>query len=489
MTPLWAVFLLPWFSPPGPAPTPAPPFVEPSAVLLNLSERSLNRIVVDTFHANGGPLVSGERARVSARVADLRYRAALSEPVLRLGEDGTAHLSMEILEANLRIGQLDRSVDGSGARCEGAGIDVDPTLPLRVNLALGLAVENGALRLHPTSVEIADLQDRLLLVSPTRCTNSFFPAWFLWWVGKPFLRRSVGNLDEILLERVRKSAARLEEKQARVSRAWGEDLHLFPSALDTRGGSLLVGLTASSAEDPPAPAPPPEIKGEGALPSGSFLGISESLANEVARRAFSRKTRFPLRSGLSAQRLLSSEAIYALIPGLRGLDSREQLDLDLSFREAPRLEFDAGPDGQARIRVLVSGVDLRILRKEADRATWLGTLHIESGRMAAVPFPNVLGGISFRVVENRWKTSSSGLAFDDEMVAATLQEIAFGKIFETSYAPLLTRNLHIGDTEFVPRWFTAARGYLIIGLGEGPPLEPSRSPAAATRTDSLLGSR
>ena len=58
--------------------------------------------------------------------------------------------------------------------------------------------------------------ERVLLVGPTRCTNSFFPTWFLWWIGKPFIRRTVGELDDALLRRARRSAARLEAKEERV---------------------------------------------------------------------------------------------------------------------------------------------------------------------------------------------------------------------------------------------------------------------------------
>jgi hypothetical protein len=258
--------------------------------------------------------------------------------------------------------------------------------------------------------------------------------------------------------------------------------------LDTSEGSLLVGLTASSAEPPAGPALR-EFHGRGSLPSASFLAISESLVNEVARRRLSERTLFHARSGGNVRRLLESEAIYALIPGLRTIDAKEQLDFEVDFREAPRLEFRNGADGRAVIRVLVSGVDIAVRRQAGGTTTRLGTLHIESGQMAAVPFTNVLGGISFRVVENRWRVFSTGLEFDDELVAATLQEIAFGKLFETTYDPLLTRDLRIGDTEFVPRSFAAVDGYLVIGLEERPQRELPPSAAAATRTDFLLESR
>jgi len=481
------------FAPLLPAPTlpalPAAPYAESGAVLLNLSERSLNRIVVDSFRANGGPRVAGERARVSSRVGDLRYRVNLSEPVFQLGGDGTARLSLDILEASLRIGRLERRTDGSGARCEGAGLDVDPAHPLRVELAMDFAIEEGALRILPRNVEITDLADRLLLVGPTRCTNSLLPTWFLWWIGKPFIRRSVDNLDQVLLERARKSAARLESKQGAMKGGLGAELHLTPAILDTRGGSLLVGLTASSMRTPSRAVPALEVHRRSALPSESFLGISEAVVNEVARRAVSRRAHFTTKSSLDARRILSSDAVYALVPGLRSVGSKEQLDFEVVFHEAPRVEFRTLADGRAAVRVLVTGVDIDIRRNEPEKTTRLGTLHIASGQMAAVPFANLLGGISFQIVENRWRTSSSGLAFDDELVAATLQEITFGKIFQTSYQPLWARDLRIGDTAFRPRSFAAVDGYLVIGLEERPPA-PSEPPAAvATGTETPLGSR
>ena len=101
----------------------------------------------------------------------------------------------------------------------------------------------------------------------------------------------------------------------------------------------------------------------------------------------------------------------------------------------------------------------------------------------------LLGGIPYWLVENQWKVSSSGLEFDEDLVAATLQEVTFGKIFQTSYDPVLTRTLHLGKTVFVPQSFAVNDGYLLIGLGEPPPLERRASAEAAKRTDTLLGSR
>ena len=78
---------------------------------------------------------------------------------------------------------------------------------------------------------------------------------------------------------------------------------------------------------------------------------------------------------------------------------------------------------------------------------------------------------------------------DEELAAATLQEMTFSKIFETSYEPLLTRSMHLGRTQFLPRSFGVVDGYLVIGLGEPPPPDGSPPAAAATRTGTLLGSR
>ena len=473
-------------------------FSEPAAVLLNVSERDLNRIIVDAFHANGGPRFAGGKERVSSSVADLRYSARFSDPVVRLGRDGSARVSLDILDASLRIGRLERKIGGRQARCEEAGLDVEPGSPLAVALLLDLAITDGALRVTPTSVEIPDVEERLRLVEPERCRNTLLPRWFLWWFGKAYFRRSVGNLDKMILERARKSAARFEEKESLLTRRWempkahhdepGASLRLYPETLDMSGGSLLVGLTASSAGPTVPPAAPRRLNETGQLPSGSFLGLSESFVNEISRRVASNKSKSQKKSTGHFRKLLASDAAYTLVPGLRKVDSKEKIYFDVAFPSAPRFEFRR-LDGQALIRVLLSGVEIAVRKDEGAKKTLLGTVHVDSGRMAVVPFKNLLGGISFRIVENQWKVSSTGLEFDEALVAATLQEITFGKIFATSYEPLLMRTLRLGGTEFVPQSFAVADSYLVIALGEPRPPEAASPVAAATRTDTPLGSR
>jgi hypothetical protein len=481
-------------------------FSEPAAVLFNVSERDLNRIVVDAFHANGGPRFDGAKGRVSSSVADLRYRALFSDPVVRLGKDGTARLSLDIMDASLRIGRLERNIGGVQARCEEAGLEVDPGHPLAVEVALDLTIENGALRVIPRSVEIPQAAERLRLVEPARCKNTLLPRWFLWGLGEPYLRRSFGNLDEVILKRARTSAARLEKKESLLTRGWefprghsvdpAERLHLFPETLDMSGGSLLVGLTAASARPTLRPAPPRHLDEEGSLPSGSFLGLSESFMNEIARRVTSDTSDSHRKSTGNFRKLRASDALYALVPGLRRLDAKENVTFEVAFPSAPHFEFrrfgeggGASSGSQALIRVLLSGMEIHVRKNESGRTTLLGTIHVDSGRMAVVPFANVLGGISFRIVENHWQVSSAGLEFDKDLVAATLQELTFGKIFTTSYEPLLLRALHVGGTEFLPQSFAVNGSYLVIGLGEPRPTEAKGPAVASKQTGNPPGSR
>ena len=96
----------------------------------------------------------------------------------------------------------------------------------------------------------------------------------------------------------------------------------------------------------------------------------------------------------------------------------------------------------------------------------LGALEIESARLAVAPYLNLLGGISFDIVENAWLLSSRGIEFDEETLAATFQELFFGEMFETRYQPVAQRSFDLGETKFHPRYFSLLGHYLVIGLTE-----------------------
>ena len=445
---------------------PAPPFVRRDALLVNVTESDLNRIVLGAFHSNGGPNFEGTRHRVSAAVSELTYEARLSDPLVTLGERGAASLTFDIRSASLQIGRLERKIAGRAASCENASLTVDPSRPLRVTVALEFRVEDGDLRVVPASVSVPDAESRMSLMKPSHCTNAPLPRWLLWWLGKPYLRRYLTNLDAILLDRA-KSAARVEQTRDVLRRSWegsgGEQLHVFAAALDTSARSLLVSLTAASGPDDSGPSAAPVPAG---LPTDrSFLAVSETFTNEVLRRAVARMSVERLRPAGNLGKLVRSGSVYALIPGLRGLDRTDTLLYSVDFRTAPRVEFSKVPGGEAMIHFLASDVDLRLWKEDAHGTSLLGTLEVESGRVAVVPFWSVLGGVSFRIVENEWTVSSKGIRFDDALVAATLQELTFGRIFETTYEPLGASRLHVGTTNFEPRAFDAVGDYLVIELG------------------------
>src|SRR5262249_12530807 len=179
---------------------------------------------------------------------------------------------------------------------------------------------------------------------PTRCSHTILPRWMLWWLGKPYLRRSLGDLDARVLERARKSAARFEAKEGLLTQRWeiprqrkgesGGGLRLFPETVDTSGGSLLVGLTASDV-GPTAGRVSPRVIDDEPRPSGSFLGISESFVNEVAKRVLLKAQGSRRGSAGNFRKLIKSDAVYALAPGLRKVEAKESIDLEVHFSSPP----------------------------------------------------------------------------------------------------------------------------------------------------------
>ena len=63
-----------------------------------------------------------------------------------------------------------------------------------------------------------------------------------------------------------------------------------------------------------------------------------------------------------------------------------------------------------------------------------------------------------------WRVSSRGIEFDEQILAATFQELFFGEIFETSYEPVGRNSFDVGDTSFEPRYFSLVGHHLVIGL-------------------------
>ena len=453
-------------------------FHEPNAVLLNISEADLNRIARDAFRENFGTRVEGASSDASRGVRDLRYEASFSEPVLELDAEGGVRVDLDLLYAELRIGRLEHKFMRRMASCDGAGVNVNPDRPVEVALHMRFEVDDHDLHIVPESVTVGNSKG-FRLVKPTSCRNTWLPKWLVWWIGKGQLRRKIDKLDELLLTKAQLGAAELSEESGFLTKHWSiearddpaktSDLYLYPQEVDTSHGSLLVGFAGSTTEPQAATGSMPDwVASES---QRSYLGLSESFLNAAVRAAIGQLRTRPRKPSGNLSKLLRGSAVHALIPGLRDLESPENLRLGLAIPSAPKIEFEAieqePVDGEtsavpnrAVIGIRLSGVELTIW--ESDEL--LGALEIESARLAVAPYLNLLGGISFDIVENTWLLSSRGIDFDEETLAATFQELFFGEMFETRYEPVAQRSFDLGETQFHPRYFSLLGHYLVIGL-------------------------
>jgi hypothetical protein len=488
--------------PPAPPASPAAPaFHASNAVLVNLTEDDLNGVLQELFAAAGDGRVSGEAEQVSKGLYDLRYDAELSRPELALGEGGRLSVRLAVRSADVRIGRIERRIGKRTARCENAGVRVDPERPLELAFDVRFDIGPDGLQLLPEAVSMDDARTDLRLVKPTRCENAILPRWLLWWIGKPKLRRKMESLDELLLERARSGAASLNGDSGLLAKKWesddGETYRLFPSRVDTAADSLLLALDGSSdADATPASALPAWV---GERRDGSFLALKGELLDRLAAFSFPAGEPEPRKPSGLVSKLFRSRSLYTLIPGLREVGNE---DIQFSLRlTPPRISLasvaadSAGIDPtllgepasdaeRGVLRIELSDVVLGIWHVSEERREVLGELVIESGRVAVAPYFSRIGGISFALLENEWRVSSSGLEFNEPVLAATLQEMVFGEIFETRFEPLARGALEIGDAELTGRGFRVLDDYLVIEVGARGAAE-----TAPKRRDNLLASR
>jgi hypothetical protein len=247
-----------------------------------------------------------------------------------------------------------------------------------------------------------------------------------------------------------------------------DDVYLYPQALETDGESLLVSFAGSTSmrgdETRPAPA------WTASFPR-SFLGLSESFLNTVLRHVVTELEGQPQKPSGNFSRLFRSQSVYTLIPGLRDVESREDVYFTFSIQSPPALELrhvsdDAGTGERAVLFVDLAGLEMSMWEGGSTQDRWLGTLAIETGRIGLVPYVNRLGGVSFELSENDWVLSSTGAEFNEELFAALIQELIFGEAFETRYDPLGREGLHVGDAQFQPRYFSVINGYLVIAFDQ-----------------------
>jgi hypothetical protein len=483
----------------------------PDAVVVRLTEADANRFLVGAFRAKGGPVFTGSRADAGRGMHGVSYELRLSEPILALGSTGapSMSLSFDILDADVTIERIERKILGQLARCEGAGLFVEPGRPLALALDLGLVVADGDLRLVPLEARSPGAREAIHLIKPERCRNTVVPTWLLWSLGKSHLRRSVERVDRLLLDRARRAAADLAQ-DGLVREEWivgSTRFRLEAQSVATDGGALTVSFDGlrGAAGDERGISGPPAVRP--ALPADrSAIAISERLVNEAIGAAFdglSAKARTP--SG-DLKRLVRSEAVLALIPGLRDLEVRSGLQFQLRLGTPPHVRFAASVPSdpcpsadveqvalpaadRAVVTVEVENVALDVLRPTDGEPQHLGTLTIDRGRVRAVPFVNRINGIAFEPVENSWRLSSTGIAFDEPLLAATIQELVFGILFETRTEPLAPEGFRVGNARLAARSFTATDGYLVVTLGDVAEPPAATQHASAMQTRSLRASR
>jgi hypothetical protein len=356
-------------------------------------------------------------------------------------------------------------------------------------LQLLLDVKDGTLEVVPEALRFAGDGSRFHLVKPERCRNTIVPTWLLWRMGKPGLRRKIADLDELLLERAREGAERLSLDdgplgQLRLDGPDGSPL-LRLQDVATDHGSLLVTLAGGAGSIPAGTAQPDWVA---PLAGRSFIGLSESFLNAMIERRIAGLPARRFEPGGTFGDALQSGAGQALIPGLRERGLPAGAWFTFAIPTAPRVEFGelrpaagaGAAEATATLRVTLAGVAIRIHSPDAEAP--IGTLTIDSAVVTVVPYASVAGGVSFAMLQNEWTLSSSGIEFNEPLLAAALQEAIFGEVFVTGSEPLLTDALAVGGARFDPRWFRRAGEHLVVELGAG-------TPEAPTRTDSLHASR
>lgn len=459
-------------------------FYDDGALLINITQADLNRVLASGFEG-GSRVVEGGAERIGKGVEGLSYRADLSAPRLTLGDNGRAWLRMQILEADVQIERFERKF----ALCENLGVAIDRERPVEVGIELAFSIVDRDLSVSPDNVWLLDARKGFRLIRPSRCSKSLLPRWLLWWLGKPYLRRYIDRLDELLLAEARDGAASLAGDQGLARRQWSIvsadpelpplEFHLYPHRLDTSQGALFVRFAGSTTGDQAVrPGPEPAV---GPTADRSFVALSEGFANALLGLTLNNVAALPLRPGSDAARLLREGRGRALVPGLAGEEVRE-LAFAVRFLTPPKLAFDAVPgEGQrALIRLSFTDVEIELRDEGAPGGRSLGIVVLEAGELSVVPYLSVLGGISLELIDNDWLVSSSGIEVNERLLAAAIQELVFSRMFRTRYEPLARGDVHIGDSDVEPRYFSVEGSYLVIDtdFGTCAPSEGTPCPAA-----------
>ena len=462
----------------------APAFFDPNAIVVNVSEDDLNLALQDLWNEMGSRF-QGTKAEVSSTAYGLHYDGRLSMPVIDLMDGGRASIRLALEEASVRVDSVEHKLLGRRVRCEDIGADLHPDRVLDMSLDLSFVIEGQDVQILPTAVEVPDAKGAFRLIKPSRCRRNLIPTFMLWWVAKPFLQKQFRHIDEKLLLGAESGAEQLKDEDGAILRKYvdveGHELLIYPRILTTDDDALWIAAAGSSDETSPDAAFPDPPESLAPSSSRSFLAVSQSTLNAIIDRVYLEWSRPSNRPRGTVKKLFRSQEMLTLVPGLRDVENRQDLHWGIRFTAAPRITLgtlkDNGGGGgkpfslfewsmisdQPLITLHSAGIEIEIARG-GDRPEVLGTLSIDSGVVSAIPYANRLGGISLHVVRNEWEVSSTGMAFEERLLAATLQELIFAELFETRYEPLARHALTVGPIRFEPSGFAVADEYLVIDL-------------------------
>jgi hypothetical protein len=187
--------------------------------------------------------------------------------------------------------------------------------------------------------------------------------------------------------------------------------------------------------------------------------------------------------------LLNSGAAYALAPGLRRIESKENIDLEIRFSSVPRFEFESvtdktvASDARALIRVVLSGVELNLRKESAGQSFDHRHASCRFGQDECRPVCESPGWDLIPARRESMEGLLEGLEFDEDprgrhAPGGDLREDLRDELRPGVDAHAASRKHRVRPAAS----FAVNDGYLLIGLGEPPPLgAESELPKTAKR--------
>ncbi len=462
----------------------------PTLAVVNLSERDLERVLENRWLRGGRWTIEGNSKQPKPGVQDLRYRAVVGNSSIRLAAGGRVSLRFDLEDAELQVARFERRLLGARARCEELRVSLDPEPAVVGEFEARFAIDHGALRVSPESLEVANLEAAIRIDPTLRCRHAWIPDWLLRAAGRSRVRRTFRQLDESLLTRARREASRIDEAGG-VVRLDSNRLALQLQRLDTAHHALWLGLGAESANGA-LDASTTDAEPVGPSAKHSFVALSPEIGRRILHDVVARADGRPRVPSAHFLNLVKSDAFVALFPSLTL--GRERLRFALRFESLPTFEFleppaSSGDRARPGIRIELSGLVLDLYDGDESESTRIGSVFVRRGRLTLAPFVGPRGGLSFDVVDNDWRLEGRGVAIADEVFAATLQELVFGEAFETTFEPLARTLLATGAGRIALESIEVRNAWLVVGIRLPDGAEPTLADGSLTHPVSARSSR